>query len=99
MTIEQLQALGITPLEILTLMLVAGLVAYIRREKADQEVLRSAWHAETRAEVALLNTRLERAEQRADSCETDRQMMKRDMDDLRRMVTSCHLAECPLRGR
>ena len=98
-TLEQLQSLGITPLEILTLVLVGGLITYIRKEKAAQELLRKEWHEETRAEVASLALRLERAEDRGDTCERDRAILHREVEDLKRTVNGCRLSECPLRGR
>lgn len=99
LTIDQLRALGITPLEILTLTLVGGLIAYIRAEKTAQEELRKAWHEETRAEVASLASRLERAEERGDKCEQDRAILHREVEALKRAQLSCRLEQCPLRGR
>jgi len=110
LTIDQLRALGITPLEILTLILVGGLITYIRAEKASQEKareaekasqekLRESWHSETRAEVSSLAQRLERAELRGDKCEQDRAVLHREVEDIKRSVHACRLPDCPLRGR
>jgi len=99
LTLEQLQSLGITPLEILTLFLVAGLITYIRKERAAQDKLRTEWHAETRAEVAALDARLQKAEERGDTCEKDRILLHREIEFLKRSMNTCRLPDCPLRGQ
>jgi len=100
MTIDQLRALGLTPLELLTVAALLGLIAWIKSREATRDALRQAWHDETRAVVAKLETRVETTETKAEACEKDRHELHRKVDGLRESVRrfqACPSQECPMR--
>jgi hypothetical protein len=100
MSFEDLRALGLTPLEILTIGALLGLIAWIKKREATRDLLRQQWHDETRATVRVLETRVAATETKADSCERDRHELHRKVDSLRESVRrfqACPSHDCPMR--
>ena len=100
MTLEQLRAIGLTPLEILTVLAMLALLRWIKAREATRDKVREDWHAETRSVVAKLESRVATTEQKAESCEKDRNELHRKVDGLRdsvRRFQACPSQSCPMR--
>lgn len=103
--LETLREMGLTPLECATIVAVVVLAGYVkalarRHDKAlaKQEEYRAAWHKETREEVAALREGIQRAETRNDECDRDREVLHREVRNLKHSIRSCSAADCPMRA-
>jgi len=109
--LRDLYELGFSPLNCLLLIVIIGLITYIKVQIGSQNRIRESWHSDTRRQMTKLEVKVDALEKsreddrkRIDECETDRSglnlQIKALVEELE-VFKTCAMRNCPFarRGR
>jgi len=99
-TLDQLRQLGLTPLEILTVLAIVVLVRWIKVREAARDKDRAEARAELKERIVSLEDRVDVTEEKAAACEKDRRSLNEKVERLEdnvRRFQACPSQVCPMR--
>ena len=99
-TLDQLRALGLSPLEVLTVLALFALFQWIKAREKTRDKEREEARKETKERIASLEDRVDATESKADECEKDRRRLNTKVERLEESVRNFHACPsqaCPMR--